>query len=167
MYFADAITIVVACPFLIAMTHSHMRAVEMLIALPLIRVHHRLRLGETMHMRFKRLSVGVMHQAQAHLMTLSSNRPHNGGAVIVVSAMSPSLVGTPTGRVVWVIMAFSLLACVLEHFIGLCTGVRQSALGLEMFGIGLYLLAEVMDRLTAQFQFACQRSGGFSLADAT
>ena len=44
-------------------------------------------------------------------------------------------------------MAVSLLTCVLEHLIGLGAGVRQSVLGLQAFGIGLYLLAEVMDGL--------------------
>ena len=94
MYLADAIAIVVACPFLIAMTHSHMRAIEMLIAFPLIRVHHRRRLGEMMHVCFEGLSVGVMDHAPAYLMTLSSDRAHNGRTVIVISAMPSSLVGT-------------------------------------------------------------------------
>ena len=99
MHFADAIAIVVAYPFLIAMTHSHMAATQMLIAFPLIRVHYRPRLGETMHMCFEGLSVGVMCHTQAHLMTLSSDRAHNGRTVIVVGAMPSSLVSAPTRRV--------------------------------------------------------------------
>jgi hypothetical protein len=123
MHLADAITIVVACPFLIAMTYRYMHAVQMLIAPPLIGVHHRIGLGETMHVLFERLSVGVMHHAQAHLMSVSPHRPHNRRAVIGVGAMPAPLVGSSTRRVVWVVMTVSLLAGVLEHLIALGTRV--------------------------------------------
>ena len=53
MDFADAITIVVACPLFIAMTYCHMRAAQMSVATPLIGVHHRIGLGETMYVRLK------------------------------------------------------------------------------------------------------------------
>ena len=104
------------------MTYRYIRATQMLIALPLIGVRHRSRLSETMHVHVERLSVGVMHHVQAHLMSVSSDRTHNGRTVIVVGAMPASLVGTPTGR--HGRHVDSLLASVLEHPIGLGTGVR-------------------------------------------
>ena len=98
--------IVIACPFVFSVIDGHMRAWNLAIPGPFIRIGKRRRLCETHHMLLQRLAICVLDDAQTHLSTLAPDRADDGRPVIVIGAMPTLFVG-PTPRRVRRITMFS------------------------------------------------------------
>src|SRR5215204_906219 len=105
---ADAIAIVVARPFFLAVTHRVVRALELVVALPFVSVTSGVSVGVPMHVLLQRLAIRMVPHAQATLSTVAPHDADNGRPIVVVRAMPPLLVGAPPRRIkrIGVFLAF-------------------------------------------------------------
>jgi hypothetical protein len=97
VYFADAIAVVIARPFLLAMTDRRMRANDVIVALSFVGECHGMCQGEGMEVVNQGLFVSVVDHSQAHLSALAADCIDDRRPVIVVGAVSGPFVG-PSAR---------------------------------------------------------------------
>jgi hypothetical protein len=102
--FKPAITIVIARPFLSAMTNRLTNALECVVTLVLIRVDQRIGLGKLLDKLTQGQAFGILHHSQANLPCLASDHAQHRRAVIGIGSTSPLLVGPTTGWVKWIEM---------------------------------------------------------------
>lgn len=84
--FANTIA-VVACSFLLAVTHGGMGVQDVIVALPFIGVDPCADSRKPMDMIAERLIVRVMHDAQSNLARVAPHRAHHGRPVIVIGVL--------------------------------------------------------------------------------
>jgi len=104
MHLTDAIAVIIARPFLLAVTDRRVRANDVMVALPFVGVYLSIGPGEGMDMVNQRLFVSVVNHSQACLSALTSHSADNGRPIIVIGAVSPQFVDPPAGRIIWVRM---------------------------------------------------------------
>ena len=92
MHLADAIAIVIACPFLLAMTHGVMDTIDAVVALPFIRITGGVFLGVAVPMFLQRLPIGMLAHAQAALSTVPADGPDYGWTIIRIGPMASAFV---------------------------------------------------------------------------
>ena len=85
MYFTDTISIIISCPLSHAVAYSCMRAQNMIVTLPFIRVHLSTDFGKGVDMSAECLFVGATYHPQAHLSALTAYRSHNRRPVVVIA----------------------------------------------------------------------------------
>lgn len=132
VHFADTITIVIACPFLLAVTHRRMCANDVVVALPFIGEYHGISQGEGVNVVNQGLFVSVVDHSQACLSTLTADRAHNRRSVIVVGTMSRSFVSPSARRVIRIGVKFTFFpprseTSHLFQFAGLAKGHQAAA----------------------------------------
>src|SRR5262245_11945597 len=93
MDLTDTITIIVARPFFLAMTHRVVSALDFVVALPFIGVTPGVSLGVPMHVLLQRLAIGMGPHPQTTLPTVTSHSPDNGRPIVVVRPVPALLVG--------------------------------------------------------------------------
>jgi hypothetical protein len=87
MHFADAISIVVTRPLLLAVTDGRMHLEDMSVALPLIREHHSLCQSGSVHVFHQRFLIRVVNHSQACLSTPCLTVPTIGRPIVAVCAV--------------------------------------------------------------------------------
>jgi hypothetical protein len=105
--FTDAIAIIISRPLFLTMTDHSMTTLQPVIALPLIAVTGRAIGGELFNVPMQRLFGGAFFYSQATLAAASSDCPDHWRAVILVCAMTPSLIGSTPRRIRFVAVLFS------------------------------------------------------------
>src|SRR5688572_1534026 len=98
------ITIIVTRPLVNAMTHRFAVSLQVVVTLVLVGIHQRLGMGELLDKRTQGGHARIVHHAQAHLSTFTSDHAQHWRTVIGKRAASASLVGMSTRRVKWVEM---------------------------------------------------------------
>ena len=116
MNLTEAISVVIARPLVRAVIDLGVWADDMVVALPFVSVHLGMGLSVLMDMVLQSLFVGVMDYMQAHLSALTSDRADNWRSVIVIGAMSPSFVGSSSGRIVGIGVVFAFFPPRSETF---------------------------------------------------
>jgi hypothetical protein len=107
MHFTDAIAVIVACPFLLAMTNRRVQANDVIVTSPFIGEYHSISQGEHMDVMNQGLFVSVVNDSQAHLPALTPDCADNGRSIIVVGAMSPLFVGSLAAWIVRIVVTFA------------------------------------------------------------
>jgi len=107
VYFANAIAVIVACPFFLAVTNRRVRANNVVVALPFVGEYHGIGPGERMDMVNQCFFVRVMNHSQAYLSTLATNCADNRWSIIVVGAMASSFVGPSSGWIIGIVVTFT------------------------------------------------------------
>src|ERR1700754_4800120 len=107
MNFPYAITVVIPCPLVLAVTDRPVRSLDLIVALPFIGVTNGLWLNVVMHMLVQRLAVGMLAHAQAALPTLPANRANHRWPVIFIGAVTAPLVGSTTRRIKRIAVLFA------------------------------------------------------------
>ena len=108
MNFAHPITIVISCPFTLAVTDRAVCALDSIVALPFVGVTRGRRLGITMDMLLQSLPVDMLTDSQAALPTFSADSPDHRRSIILVGAVPALLVRSPARRIqrIGVLFAF-------------------------------------------------------------
>jgi len=97
--FADAITVIVTSPFLLAVADGGMGSNNMVVALPFIRIDRGPHSSEGVNVLFQGRLIGVMGHSEPNLSALAANRAHNRRAVIVISTVARLFIGPSSGRI--------------------------------------------------------------------
>jgi hypothetical protein len=93
----DAIAIIIPGPFFLTVIDGGMSADDMIVTPILIGIEGAAGLGETMPVSAQSSFGRIEHDPQPHLACFPTDRAHNRGAVIGLSASSRSFV-SPTSR---------------------------------------------------------------------
>jgi len=142
---AHAVAIVVACPLLALGVDGEARPVviaQVVVRVPLVRVHVRLRLGHAPHDRLDRLRGAPKHLAQKHFAGLASDHPEDRRAILLEGAVPVEAVTPPPRRVLGVRMPTPFVPA--SSFAALVLGPLERARSHEGSGIGLALLKELV-----------------------
>src|SRR5438270_729725 len=107
MHFPYAITVVIPCPLVLAVTNRPVRALDLIVALPFIGVTSGLWLGVVMHMLVQSLAAGMRAHAQAALPALPANRANHRWPVIFIGAVTAPLVGSTPRRIKRIAVLFA------------------------------------------------------------
>lgn len=99
MYFADAVSIIVACPFILSMTHGVTYTLQTIIAVVFIRIECGFRLGEAFYKRTEGLALSILHHTDTHLARFSANHCADGRAIILVRTASTPFIGSTSRRI--------------------------------------------------------------------
>ena len=98
---------------------------QVVVGLPLIRVHGTAFWSMRFHKWLKRGAVAVVAYLQTHLAAFSANHPGHRGAVIIPGPMPFDFIGPPPRWIVRIPMFSALFTRILVHFIGFGDGVEQ------------------------------------------
>ena len=101
MYFTDAIAVVIASPFLLAMTDRRMWTQDMVVTLPFVSKHFTASQSKLVDVLTECSFVGIVCHAQVHLSTLVSNCSHHRRTVILIRAMSALFIGSTAWWSAW------------------------------------------------------------------
>ena len=107
MHFADTVSIIIACPLVLSMTHSVAYTIQAIVAIVFIGVERGFRLGEALYKRTECLALGILHHTNTHLTRFSTNHGTNWWTIILVGAASTSFVGSTPRRILWISVPFS------------------------------------------------------------
>jgi hypothetical protein len=107
VYFADAIAVVITCPFFLAVTDRCVYANDVIVASPFVGEYHCIGQGESVNMVNQGLFVSVVNHSQAHLPALAADRADNGRSVIVVGAVSRPFIGPSTRWIIRISVKFA------------------------------------------------------------
>lgn len=99
VHLANPVTIIIPCPFFLAVTDRCVRSDDMVVTLPFVCVYLCTNQGESMHVLNQGFFVGVMNHTQTHLATLTSDCADNRWTVVVVCAVATLFVCPPSRRV--------------------------------------------------------------------
>ena len=99
MNFAHPITVLISCPFALAMTDRAVCSPDSIVALPFVGVTLGRRLGKPMHVLLQSLPVSMVTDSQATLPTLPADGPDHRWAIILRGAVPALLVGSATRRI--------------------------------------------------------------------
>lgn len=108
MNFSHPITVIISCPFVLAVTDRAVCPLDLVVALPFIGVTLGRPLGIPMHVLLQSLAVRMLTDSQAALPTLSANGPNNRWPVIFIGAVPTLLVSSAPRRIqrIGVLFAF-------------------------------------------------------------
>ena len=107
MHFSDTISIVIACPFILSMTHGVAYALQAIVAVVFISVERGFRLGEALYKRTECVALGILHNTNAHLARFSANHGTNWWSIILVCAASTPFVRSTARWILWISVPFS------------------------------------------------------------
>src|SRR2546430_7118677 len=107
MHVPYAITVLIPCPFVLAVTNRPVSSLNLIVALPFIRVTSGFGFGVVMHMLVQGLAVGMLAHAQAALPTLPANRANHRWPVIFIGAVTAPLVGSTPRRIKRIAVLFA------------------------------------------------------------
>ena len=95
----DAIAIIVARPFFLAVTHRVVSTLDAVVTLPFIGVTSGVSFSIPMDVLLQRLAIGMVPHAQATLSTVAPYGADNGRPIVVVRSMPPLLIGATPGGI--------------------------------------------------------------------
>ncbi len=106
--FTHTITVVVSRPLLLTVADRVMCSLDLVVALPLIRVTTGSALRKLMHMLLQSLTIRMLVHSQAALPTRSADGSHHWWSIIVIGAVPTPLVRSTTRRIkrIGVLFAF-------------------------------------------------------------
>jgi hypothetical protein len=107
MHFSDAVSIVIACPFIFSVTHGMAYSLQAVVAVILISVECSFRLSEALYKRTECPALRILHHTNTHLARFSANHCTNWRSIILVGATPTSFVGSTTRWVLWISVPFS------------------------------------------------------------
>src|SRR2546430_1546583 len=99
MHLTDSIAIIISGPFLLTMTDRVVGAMDLVVALPFIRITSRRRFRITMHMLLQSLAIGMLSDSQAALPAGSANRADHWWTIIFVGSVTALLVRSAAWRI--------------------------------------------------------------------
>jgi hypothetical protein len=99
MGFSDAIAIVIACPFFLAMAPGVGATTNAIVALPFLCGTGGVFLGVPVHGSLPCLPVGLLAHPRPTLATFAPHGPDDGRAIIGIRTMTALLVGAPPRRI--------------------------------------------------------------------
>ena len=145
MDLANAIAIIIARPLVYAMVDSDALALNLVVAVPLIRIGYRVRLGEAFDVSLQSFAIGAFDDAQAHLSALTANGGGNDGwAIIFVRAVTALFVCAATWGSSGLLCFSPYFPLILENFISLSHGIGQWRIRLQARYIRLKRLAHML-----------------------
>ncbi|HEY5731293.1 MAG TPA: hypothetical protein VIS72_14680 [Anaerolineales bacterium] len=100
VHFTDTISIVIARPFVISVTHGVAYSLQAIVAIVFIGVERGLRLSEALYKRAECLALGILHHTNTHLARFSANHGTDWRTIILVCAAPTPFVGSTSGWVV-------------------------------------------------------------------
>src|SRR4029453_3669039 len=103
MHLPDAIPIVIAGPFFLAMTHGVMNTIDSVVALPFIRVTGGVGLGVAVHGVLQRLPIGMLPRPQSALPTVPADGPDDGRTIILIGPLASAFVRATARRIAWIV----------------------------------------------------------------
>ena len=107
MHFSDTISIVIASPFILSMTHGVAYALQAIVAIVFISVERGFRSGEVLDKRAERITLSVLHNTNTNLTRSSSNHGANWWSIILVGAASTPFVRSTARWILRITMPFS------------------------------------------------------------
>jgi hypothetical protein len=107
MYFSYAVSIIIACPFILSMTHGVAYALQAIVAVVFIGVECSFSLSKAFYKRAECLALRVLHDTNTHLAGFSANHGTDGWTIILVGAPSTPFVRSTTRWILWITMPFS------------------------------------------------------------
>jgi len=110
--------------------------------------------------------VRMINHSQANLATVSSKSTNNRGSVIIISPMASLLVGSASGRIVFIKMLFPFFAGILKHLIGFGDGIFQRGSWLNLNRSLMKFSADGKKRLATESNFPGNCRRRLSFADA-
>jgi len=130
MNLAHPIAVIVPGPFPLAWLVTNLlenasMLWQVVVGLPLIRVHGTAFWSMRFHKWLKRGAVAVVAYLQTHLAAFPANHPGHRRAVILPGPMPLDFIGPPPRWIVRVTMFSALFTRILVHFIGFGDGVEQ------------------------------------------
>jgi hypothetical protein len=99
MHLPEAIPLVIAGPFLLAVTHGGMETIAAVVALPFIRVTEGVFGGVAVYVLLPRLPISMRGYAQSALPTVPANGPDDGRTIILIGPLASAFVRTAARRV--------------------------------------------------------------------
>lgn len=105
--FADAVAVIVTCPFVLPVTNRGVRARHILIAAPFVGVTHRGSLRRRRDVLLQGWLVGMRNDGQPYLPTLTPKGPDDRRTIILIGAMTFAFIGATTRWIVGVEMRFA------------------------------------------------------------
>ena len=93
MNLTDPIAVIIARPFFLAVTHRGVGTINVIIALPFIRVTGSFFLGGAVHVFLQRLAIGMLAHAQPALPPLPPDGTNDGRTIILIGPVPSSFVG--------------------------------------------------------------------------
>jgi hypothetical protein len=107
MHFSNAISIVIASPFVLSMAHGMAYALQVIVAIIFIGVERGFPLGEALYKGAECVALSVLHNTDTHLTRFSTNHCTNWRSVILVGAASTPFVGSAPRWILWISVPFS------------------------------------------------------------
>jgi len=99
MHFPDAIPILIAGPFLLAVPHRVMSPFDAVVALPLIRITGGACLSVAVDVFLQRLAIGMLAHAQSTLPTLPADGADDGRTIVLIGPVPTAFVGAAARRI--------------------------------------------------------------------
>ena len=108
VHFANPVTIIITCPFFLAVTDRCVRSDDMVVTLPFICVYLCTSQSESMHVLNQGFLVRVMNHTQTHLPTLTTDCADHRWTVVVICAVTALFVCPPSRKVfrIWMKLSF-------------------------------------------------------------
>jgi hypothetical protein len=106
-HFSDAVSIVIACPFIFSVTHGVAYALQVIVAIIFISVECSFWLGEALYKRTECPALRILHRTNTHLARFSANHCTNWRSIILAGATPTSFVGSTTRRILWISVPLS------------------------------------------------------------
>ncbi len=163
MYLANAVPVVIPCPFPVSVTGSQSVSFDLSVAFPSIGVDGCLLEGVPVDMWAQAFPVGAAEHSQADLPALPTNSADNWGTVVFIRSVPLRFVGSPAGRIFRIGVELPFFPRILKHLVGLGLVVGYRRLRLKKGSIRLELLADVVDRRSAQIELSGHLGGAFAL----
>jgi len=107
MHFSDTISIVIACPFILSMTHGVAYALQAIVAVVFISVERGFRLGEAFYKRAECVALSILHNTNTNLARFSSNHSANWWPIILVCTASTPFVRSTARWILRITVPFS------------------------------------------------------------
>jgi len=99
MYLANAVPVVIPCPFPVSVTDGLSVSFDLAVAFPSVGVDGCLLEGVPVDMRAQAFPVGAAEHPQADLPTLPTDSASGWETVVFIRSVSLRFVGSPAGRI--------------------------------------------------------------------
>src|SRR5215813_274877 len=123
--FTEAIAVIIAGPFFLAMPHGGVDPIDAIVPLPFVGVTRGIFFGVAVHVFLPRLPIGMLTHPQPALATFPTAGPHDGRAIILIGPVASSFVGATPWRIARIAVVVAFFPRVLTHLIGFCLVISQ------------------------------------------